>query len=212
MGAVHSTPRGIRYIAIVAVVALSAIRCDQPAAPSRHRESWISVFCSPLLVGSGVGCRGYDTSQHDITDVATWIATPESLGTFTAPGVFAPTAHGEVAITIQYGGKTSPYSIVFLVDAIVRARLLLDAYFSVMEMDGTTPIRDVTVLLTSGYRAGSSCVTLVGGGCTIPLVLTGEDFEGHASKPDYVTTTFVRQKGEPGSELPFPIIRLPRSQ
>ena len=208
-----ASPKHVAAAACLLVWIPAAGCNNEPAGPTHNifSEQFYAARCQPA--GPAVTCQAMHLNQNrDLTASATWTAQPAGLGTFTAPGVFVPTARGEVTIRFEYQGRVSSNPPIFLVDPAETARELRTWSFWTREVDGTTPIGGVTISVINGYRAGSSCTTL-NSVCTIERMLTGEDFDASASKPGYVTTAVEGEwSAVPIGSSANSIVLLPRSQ
>jgi hypothetical protein len=140
-------------------------------------------------------------ATQDLTASVAIVAAPSTLGTFVSPGVFRPAARGEVELSVTHFGLSTSHR--FLVDPAENARWLWFLQFTASEEDLTTPVPGVTILVSSGYRSGWSCMTNQFGVCTIYDMLTLEEFQAVSSKDGYETTTSTQTAWPPFSPYPF---------
>jgi hypothetical protein len=205
---------------VLSLVVVGSCNLDEDphrtTGPSHVEPRNILALCQIPLT-TAVRCSatffdGFGRTQ-DITQIAEWTSVPPEIGAFTSPGVLTPIARGEVTFIVKYNLTTTSSTPTFFVDPNETARYISFGPFNTVETDGTTPVANVTVSITSGYRSGGSCVTNVIGSCSIQGILTYEEFSGIATKPGYQPTPFTRTLSAPlGSGIPFPPIQLARSQ
>lgn len=151
----------------------------------------LSVSCMPE--GSNVRCSAtaYNVggvASRDVTGSTTWMAS-NVFGSFVEPGLFVPTAHGDITITARFEVIQNTYPPSFVVGPGVPARQLFYATGTVKDAATGAPIVGATVHIDSGHSLGRAAVTNDRGFYKIEPVLTSEPFTITASKEGYQAQT-----------------------
>jgi Carboxypeptidase regulatory-like domain len=127
-------------------------------------------------------------ASRDVTETTNWFAT-SVYGSFVQPGLFVPSAHGDITITARFEQFEPAYPPKFLVGPGQPARPLYYAQGTVKDAATGATISGATVRIESGHSAGRAGVSNERGIYRIDPVLTSELFTITASKEGYQPQT-----------------------
>ncbi len=177
----------------------------------------MSLYCQPS--NQAVSCTAtlFDVPAYGdnraVTASAAWSVVPSDVGAFREPGLLVPLRPGEAEINARSEGLEAGYPPRFLIGPDQAARWLHFFAPTVREQDNTTAITGALVQVLDGYRAGSTCLTIGAGTCTVDRVLTGEPFTSRISKNGYQTATVSYRVDPPvgiNGNPPFLVVILSR--
>ena len=203
----------MRPLPLVIATALLILFTACKGSPTEpHGMAQVIVNCDPN--GPNVTCRatGYnvgDVPSGDFTNQATWLSDG-APGSFPQPGVFVPSARGEVRIWARVEGIEEQYPKWFLVDPSAAAQALYWISGTVKDAETNQPISGATVRVLDGYAAGKSAVTSSLGAYTIRPALPGETVTVEASREGYATTRLTYLVQAPVNNYTFADIKLQR--
>jgi hypothetical protein len=152
-------------------------------------ERNLSIFCMPA--GANIGCRLFlnDRGARDVTGEATWLVTGPAVGVFRGPGLFVPTAQGDVGVWARYQDLFTAPPLWFFVNPPEPARVLLGLSGVVREEGTNAGIAGAEVRILDGHFAGTRVVTNSVGVYFLERILAGETFSMTASKVGYESST-----------------------
>ncbi len=192
----------MRYTVPVGVVLLAVACGESPASPRAGVPPGLLMTCAPSGVSVSCSATLYAASSAKGVDVrwtATWHTEPAGLVTSPAYGTFTPIVPGELTVSASYGyWNTWPQR--FRVDPAAPSRKLRDLRVAVSNVLTGAALTGAAVSITSGYKAGQSCVTAGSlGSCSIVGMLPEEAFQLTVTAIGYVafsTSHTVAQTGD----------------
>jgi len=204
-----------RVVAVVMLVAVAAGCNETPSEPDRGTPPTLIMACVPL--DARVSCTATlfyapVTGTTNVTSKATWLVSDPFLGGFLEPGIFTPTRHGEVELSVRYEAWTAVVTSWFLVDPFQPAQRLYFVSGIVRDDATNATLSGATVEILDGYARGSQAITNEFGHYRIDRILTGETFSARASRAGYAPSTLTYRVDSPigpaGGNPPFLDFRL----
>src|SRR5438445_224271 len=163
--------------------------CDRssPTEPNHGLSVYLQSACVPS--GTLVSCRAFLSGvpgYNEVTSQATWLESDPSLGGFSAPGVFAPTARGEVAIWVRFQRWEEGVHSSFLVDPAASAQRLYFLSGTVFDDATNATIAGADLEMLEGYAKGEHVLTNQYGVYQFEKIIAGESISVRVSKSGYV--------------------------
>jgi hypothetical protein len=194
------------------------VACDRhfPTEPSGSSSPHLQIFCEPA--GSEISCVARVTGMDSaVTTQAAWFSSDPSVGTFTAPGRFAPSRRGQVSLwaTYDYAGAgtgkeqltSDPTAVA--VDPSGTALVLSHLFGGVLDADTNAVLVGVDVRILDGYAQGRGSTTNAYGYYWIDGVPYDQTFTITASFAGYQPQTQTYQLTRAANDLEFRLHRLP---
>lgn len=194
------------------------VACDKhsPTEPTGGFTPHLQISCEP--VGNEISCVALVTGMDNaVTSQSAWFSSDPTVGTFTAPGRFAPSRRGQVSLwaTYDYPGTgigrvqltSEPTSVV--ADPSGAALVLTFLFGGVLDADTSAALAGVEVRILDGYAQGRSATTNASGYYKVDAVPFNQTFTIVAAEAGYqpLTLTYRIALPNPGT-LEFRLHRL----
>lgn len=175
-------------LSLAVCAALVSAGCGGDDATPTRPGGVRSLLADCLPVNDGLRCsaRVVDalSQSRDVTNTATWSASPVGAARFTSPGVLAPVSSADVNVRVEADGLSNSNPVDYRMAPGAIPRQLTFVGVTVLDTS-RAPIFRASVQIIAGTGAGQSCITNEGGSCSLRPILHGEPLTIRVSAEGY---------------------------